>query len=202
VLKIDPALKENLLRDIKSRPSSGGYLTIDPDTLATHLIESGWTKMPDIYDNPKFLGPAGDPAEGKEGWGVTPLYTDAETAVRSIVKVCYDAAKGAGWWDDGSGVRYVDRPDVAPYWVATKMMLIVSEISEAMEAHRKGLPDSHLPHRPGVEVELADALIRTCDLAGGLGLDLAGAVVEKMEYNARRQDHKLETRAAAGGKAY
>jgi NTP pyrophosphatase (non-canonical NTP hydrolase) len=62
--------------------------------------------------------------------------------------------------------------------------------------------DDKLPHRPAIEVELADALIRICDLAGALNVDLPGAVVEKMAYNRDRPDHKAENRAAAGGKAY
>lgn len=31
---------------------------------------------------------------------------------------------------------------------------------------------------------------------------VAGAIVEKMEFNAKRADHKPENRAADGGKAY
>lgn len=123
-------------------------------------------------------------------------------AADDLAHHCHAAARIGGWWTDENGNRYTDKPEIAAYWIATKMMLIVSEIAEAMEAHRKGKMDDHLPDRPGVEVELADALIRICDLAGGLGLDLGGAVAEKMEYNARRQDHKLSTRMSEGGKKY
>lgn len=52
------------------------------------------------------------------------------------------------------------------------------------------------------EVELADAVIRIFDLAGAYGMDLGGAIAEKLAYNAHRADHKPEARAAAGGKAY
>ncbi len=82
------------------------------------------------------------------------------------------------------------------------LCLIHSEISEAMEGYRKDLPDDKLPHRLAVEVELADAMIRIGDLATYLGCDLGGAVVEKMEFNRTREDHKLEARKAAGGKAF
>lgn len=47
--------------------------------------------------------------------------------------------------------------------------------------------DDKIPHRSMLEVELADALIRICDMAGGLGLDLEGAVLEKLEYNQNEQ---------------
>lgn len=70
--------------------------------------------------------------------------------------------------------------------VGEKLMLICSEIGEAIEAHRKNKMDDHLPERPGLEVELADALIRILDLSSGLGLDIGGAVVEKLKYNRSR----------------
>ena len=81
-------------------------------------------------------------------------------------------------------------------------MLVVSEVAEAMEGHRKNLPDDKLPHRPMVEVELADAVIRIADLAGALGLDLGGAIAEKLAFNATRPDHKPENRKQAHGKKY
>lgn len=46
------------------------------------------------------------------------------------------------------------------------IMLVVSELAEAMEGHRKELMDDKLPHRPMAEVEIADALIRVLDIAG------------------------------------
>lgn len=86
--------------------------------------------------------------------------------------------------------------------VAEKLCLSHSELSEAMEGYRKGLQDDHLPHRSMLEVELADAVIRIADLAGALGLDLGGAIAEKLQYNQSREDHKPENRAKEGGKAF
>ena len=86
--------------------------------------------------------------------------------------------------------------------VGEMLCLITSELCEALEAHRKDLMDDKLPNRKGFEVELADALIRLLDLAGGMNLDLGGAFVEKMAYNAQRPDHKPENRIKPGGKAY
>lgn len=120
---------------------------------------------------------------------------------------CHKASADAGWWHDphsgadrkahvNEGTRF------GKALVAEKLALIHSEVSEAMEGHRKGLQDDKLPHRPMLEVELADAVIRIADLCGALGYDLGGAIAEKMAFNAVRPDHKPEARAAAGGKAY
>jgi NTP pyrophosphatase (non-canonical NTP hydrolase) len=53
-----------------------------------------------------------------------------------------------------------------------------------------------------IEVELADAVIRILDIAGGLKLDLGGALEEKFRYNQNRSDHKIENRKATNGKKY
>ena len=82
------------------------------------------------------------------------------------------------------------------------LMLIVSEVAEAMEGERKNLMDDKLPHRKMAEVELADVLIRVFDYAGAYGFDLDGAVAEKRAFNATRADHKAEARLAPGGKAF
>ncbi len=82
------------------------------------------------------------------------------------------------------------------------LMLIVSEVAEAMEGERKDLNDDKLPHRKMAEVELVDAVIRILDYAAGFGYDLQGAFDEKMAYNAIREDHKHEARRIAGGKQF
>lgn len=83
-----------------------------------------------------------------------------------------------------------------------QLMLIVSEIAEAMEGVRKGLMDDKLPHRTMEEVEMADALIRILDYCAGHGLDIDGAYQEKMAYNATREDHKHENRILENGKKF
>jgi len=121
---------------------------------------------------------------------------------------CHQASVSAGWWGPAKGLAGSAKVEVqadtriGKALVAEKLCLIHSEISEGMEGHRKGKMDDHLPHRTMLEVELADAVIRIADLAGALGLDLGGAIAEKMAYNSVRPDHRPEQRQAAGGKAY
>lgn len=105
----------------------------------------------------------------------------------------------AGWWNDiKTGEPLVNRP----HFMAEKLCLVHSEISEAMEGLRKNLKDDKLPHREMMEVELADALIRICDIAAAKGYDLGGAVMEKRYYNSQRADHKIENRLQENGKKF
>jgi NTP pyrophosphatase (non-canonical NTP hydrolase) len=75
-------------------------------------------------------------------------------------------AANAHWWHDPATGERLDRNK------GEMLMLIVSELSEAMEGERKDLMDDKLPHRKMAEVELADVLIRVFDFAGGFGYDL------------------------------
>tara|TARA_R110000868_G_scaffold140323_2_gene355858 strand:+ start:477 stop:827 length:351 start_codon:yes stop_codon:yes gene_type:complete len=100
------------------------------------------------------------------------------------------------WWQDIKTGEPIKRNK------GELLMLMVSEISEAMEGERKNLMDDKLPHRKMAEVELADALIRILDYCGGFGYDLQGAFEEKMAYNAVRKDHTHEARREANGKEF
>lgn len=126
------------------------------------------------------------------------MNNELKQAIEKMCNACHQAALNGGWWHDlftGEDMRGKRN-------VGEMLCLIHSEVSEAMEGHRKKLMDDKLPHRPMIEVELADAMIRIADLAGGMGYDLAGALVEKLEYNRTRADHKIENRQKDGGKAY
>jgi hypothetical protein len=118
----------------------------------------------------------------------------ARLALNTLTSAVYQANVKAGWYKNPLTGRKIDRN------VGEMLMLIVTEISEGMEGHRKNKMDDHLPSRKMIEVELADAIIRILDLGGYLDLDLGGAFVEKILYNGQRADHKLENRAKSGGK--
>lgn len=115
-----------------------------------------------------------------------------------LQEVCHGLACQAGWWTDlktGEDMRGKRN-------VGELLCLVHSEVSEAMEGHRKGLMDDKLPHRTMFEVELADVVIRIMDIAGGYDLDIGGAIAEKLEFNKSRADHNPENRKANGGKVY
>jgi len=94
-------------------------------------------------------------------------------------------AKRKGWWDE-------------PSEPGTKLMLIVSELAEALEELRDGHRLQEIRFGPdgkpeGFTVELADAIIRIGDMCGGHNLPLARAITLKLAYN--------ETRPYKHGKA-
>lgn len=133
-------------------------------------------------------------------------------SVNSLATICHRLSLKSGWWNhQPTGLdlkQIINSPEdeiqklLASAIVAQKICLSHSELSEAMEGHRKGLMDDKLPHRLMIEVELADAVIRIADLAGALNLDLGGAISEKLAFNQTRPDHKPENRAKEGGKSY
>lgn len=121
-----------------------------------------------------------------------------QQALQHLQFVIYRGNVDAGWWKNISTGEVHPKGDVTLQ--LSKLALVHSEVSEAVEGVRKGLMDDHLKERPMAEVELADAIIRAFDLAGHEGWDLAGAIIAKLYYNADRADHKIEARLAEGGK--
>lgn len=101
--------------------------------------------------------------------------------INAMARKVYLENKAKGFWDSKRNIGEL-------------LMLVTSELAEALEADRKDLNDDKLTHRKGLEVELADAVIRIFDMAAGLDMDLGGALVEKLAYN-RSRPHKH-------GKAY
>lgn len=86
--------------------------------------------------------------------------------IKTFVKEAHQVAVEHGFWDESREV-------------GTLLMLVVSELGEAIEAHRHG-------DREGFEEEIADTFIRLADLCGGLGINIERAIIQKMAVNAMR----------------
>jgi NTP pyrophosphatase (non-canonical NTP hydrolase) len=95
--------------------------------------------------------------------------------INILCKEAYMTAKSKGWHDE-------------PRETGTLLSLIHSEVSEALEADRKGNAENFAE-------ELADVCIRIFDLCGSRDIDLEAAISRKMEYNKTRSYKH-------GGKAY
>ena len=67
----------------------------------------------------------------------------------------------AKWWTDMETGKPLERNR------GELLMLVITELSEAVEGIRKNLMDDKLPHRRMEEVEMADAYIRILDYAAG-----------------------------------
>ena len=69
-----------------------------------------------------------------------------------------------------------------------KLMLIVTEVAEAAEELRKVVvtPEDHTIQLQKFGEEMADQIIRICDVTGALGVDIAAIVAAKMAKNAAR----------------
>lgn len=117
-----------------------------------------------------------------------------EHPLNTLAERCHKANEK--WWQDLITKEPIQRNR------GELLMLIVSEIAEAMEGERKSLMDDKLPHRRCAEVELADALIRIFDYAHAYNYDIGGAFEEKMQHNANREDHSHAARLSLNGKKF
>ena len=104
--------------------------------------------------------------------------------ITELVEKAHENARKKGFWEDWDLPTHEPMSEYGEYhWrnsaISTRLMLIVSEVSEALETLRNGDED-HFPE------ELADIAIRLGDLCGGLGIDLEKEIIKKVDKNKDR----------------
>ena len=87
-------------------------------------------------------------------------------SLNELAKICYGIAVSKGFWDKERNM-------------GEALMLIVTELAEAMEAYRKQ-DDANFKE------ELADTFIRLLDLCGGHNIDIEEEIARKSEKNKNR----------------
>lgn len=120
-------------------------------------------------------------------------------SLKELQESIHKTALSKGWWIEHDMLR--DAVLASPQcqdgllnaniadqlYIFARSMLIVSEVSEGIEALRcNNAPDDKLPEFPGVAVELADAIIRIFDLAERFNLPVIEAMMAKTQYNTTR----------------
>ena len=86
--------------------------------------------------------------------------------LNEMSKLCHSVAVSKGFWEKERNT-------------GEALMLIVTELAEAMEAHRK-------QDQENFKEELADAFIRLFDLCGGMNIDIQEEINKKSEKNKSR----------------
>ena len=86
--------------------------------------------------------------------------------LNELSELCHAIAVEKGFWDEERNI-------------GEALMLIVTELAEAMESHRR-------EEKENFKEELADTFIRLFDLCGGLQVDIEQEIIRKCEKNKKR----------------
>ena len=87
-------------------------------------------------------------------------------SLNELAQLCHSIAVEKGFWEKERNI-------------GEALMLIVTELAEAMEAHR-------IKDDANFKEELADSFIRLLDLCGGLGIDIEDEISKKSTKNKNR----------------
>ncbi|EOH90119.1 hypothetical protein [Enterococcus pallens] len=101
------------------------------------------------------------------------------SSIHEVQKMIHENAVEHGWWESEREF-------------GTLIALCHSELSEALEELRKGHEINETYYTDsgkmeGVPSELADVVIRVMDICEHYGINLESTILEKHEYNKRRQ---------------
>lgn len=132
--------------------------------------------------------------------------SEAVAAVQRLMEVSHYIARKKGWWDKHTNAR--GRVEMSPDTLLGRIMLSVTELSEAAECVRDGERELRFVHpdgavkyalsndwselrngfKPeGLPSEMADAVIRIMDDCRALQIDLGYAITVKMYHNQFRK---------------
>lgn len=90
----------------------------------------------------------------------------SQLTLNEMSELCHSIAKSKGFWDEERNI-------------GEALMLVVTELAEGMEAHRKQDDENF-------REEIADTFIRLFDLCGGLGIDIDIEIMKKCDKNKTR----------------
>lgn len=112
-----------------------------------------------------------------------------KASVNEIVQAAHENAVNKGFYDSiGSRCGYLDKQgqkalshESRTDFVLSQLAMVLGEGGEAIKAiQRRGIYSEEFGE------ELADIVIRVCDLAGYLDINLGKAIHRKMEFNQER----------------
>lgn len=116
-----------------------------------------------------------------------PVEYDFAVSLNALAERAHANSRAKGFWSCIDDLKTHPRfTEIEVMWKLSRIALIHSEASEALEGIRKDLKDDHLPERSMEVAEMADIVVRILDYCGAYNLPLGQVIVEKMRYNSGR----------------